>query len=930
MADISVSLELDDSKYKSGLSAAERSAKQFSSSVNTGLLGNNQAFNTMAQGLDSINSKFQTLSRVLVGAGIVGFANSLLKSADNLVDMARALDVSTARMMEMGTAATMAGGNLETMTTMLGKMEQNIGDALNGNAALQKSLTAVGVSIGDINSKSPDQLFNQIAVAISKVEDPMKRSALATDLFGKSAKIINFKDYVQGIVSVYGSMDQYARSQEDAARINQQLEIQVGLLKNAFTSMLAPVLSLVAPTDDMGGAMTRAKVAAGVLGVALAGFVGTQVVQGIAAVGAGVRSLATFMGISTTATKVGTIVTAENTITTIANANAQAFLAGAAGRVGAAYTAVAIAQANLNALQAGGIATAAELTAAETALTAAQARLAAATTAAAETQAVLTGVQTAGVGSASTAAAANTALGASFLRLSGIIAGVAGVLALFYSSDLNAGEDEEIAKINALGKALGMMSKEEQDRYKKLSAYEQNRIKDTIIQNSLSKEQADIMSKVTGQGQTPTGNSSFAESPEAKAARERMLAATKNEANAIYDTLRAQRSSNDERERSLRFQIESLSISEKDRLLSQMSERDKIVQSAAYEAEKQYLTETSNLQAKIYKIRTTGTTEEKAQIESLYTLQKNLRTEYEAHLPILKELANQYATLQEARQLNLFTISEEIKRQNQLIQLQDDMAKLTMTEIEKKYYDIEAAARASAKAAIEAEEARRGARLAPEEAKAYYDAALKGTEELIQKQKELYDQSREFSTGWERAFKEYQENATNAAKQAETIFAKATQGMEDAIVNFAKTGKFEWKSFVSSIVEEMLRQQVRQLIANTFGGLFGGASGGSSGGGGGGLLGLGGVLGFLAGGGPAMANQPYIVGERGPELFVPNLTGTVVPNNKLSSQGVGSTNVIYNINAVDAMSFKQMVARDPSFIYAVSQQGAKSIPSTRR
>ncbi len=32
-------------------------------------------------------------------------------------------------------------------------------------------------------------------------------------------------------------------------------------------------------------------------------------------------------------------------------------------------------------------------------------------------------------------------------------------------------------------------------------------------------------------------------------------------------------------------------------------------------------------------------------------------------------------------------------------------------------------------------------------------------------------------------------------------------------------------------------------------------------------------------GGTAQANQPYIVGERGPELFVPNQTGTIIPNN---------------------------------------------------
>jgi hypothetical protein len=40
----------------------------------------------------------------------------------------------------------------------------------------------------------------------------------------------------------------------------------------------------------------------------------------------------------------------------------------------------------------------------------------------------------------------------------------------------------------------------------------------------------------------------------------------------------------------------------------------------------------------------------------------------------------------------------------------------------------------------------------------------------------------------------------------------------------------------------------------------------------------------------------------------------------------GGTNVTYNINAVDAMSFKQMIAQDPSFIHAVAMQGAKGIP----
>ena len=39
--------------------------------------------------------------------------------------------------------------------------------------------------------------------------------------------------------------------------------------------------------------------------------------------------------------------------------------------------------------------------------------------------------------------------------------------------------------------------------------------------------------------------------------------------------------------------------------------------------------------------------------------------------------------------------------------------------------------------------------------------------------------------------------------------------------------------------------------------------------------------------------------------------------------------VTYNINAVDAASFKALVAADPGFIHAVAMQGAASIPGRR-
>ena len=77
-------------------------------------------------------------------------------------------------------------------------------------------------------------------------------------------------------------------------------------------------------------------------------------------------------------------------------------------------------------------------------------------------------------------------------------------------------------------------------------------------------------------------------------------------------------------------------------------------------------------------------------------------------------------------------------------------------------------------------------------------------------------------------------------------------------------------------------------------------------------------------GGPVMKNRPYIVGEMGEELFVPNQNGTIVPNS-----GLGGTNVTYNIQAVDAPSFQALVARDPEFIYSVTRAGQRRLPGAR-
>jgi plasmid stabilization system protein ParE len=69
-------------------------------------------------------------------------------------------------------------------------------------------------------------------------------------------------------------------------------------------------------------------------------------------------------------------------------------------------------------------------------------------------------------------------------------------------------------------------------------------------------------------------------------------------------------------------------------------------------------------------------------------------------------------------------------------------------------------------------------------------------------------------------------------------------------------------------------------------------------------------------GGPVTGKTPYIVGEAGPELFVPNTSGRIVPNNQLA----GETNQTFNIYSTDPMLTASEVVRkqrDAAFMAGV-------------
>jgi lambda family phage tail tape measure protein len=172
-------------------------------------------------------------------------------------------------------------------------------------------------------------------------------------------------------------------------------------------------------------------------------------------------------------------------------------------------------------------------------------------------------------------------------------------------------------------------------------------------------------------------------------------------------------------------------------------------------------------------------------------------------------------------------------------------------------------------------------------------------------------------------FRDLPTELENGAK----AFGSVMGNMESALDNFVRTGKLSFKSLARSIIQDLIAMQLKASATGLFKSLFGMYAGGGFGTGN--AYGNADLGGFLADGGSANANTPYVVGERGPELFVPRSSGTVIPNHALA--GAGGTTMVTNnyINAIDTKSFEERLYGSSNAIWAANQYANKSLAVNR-
>jgi len=176
--------------------------------------------------------------------------------------------------------------------------------------------------------------------------------------------------------------------------------------------------------------------------------------------------------------------------------------------------------------------------------------------------------------------------------------------------------------------------------------------------------------------------------------------------------------------------------------------------------------------------------------------------------------------------------------------------------------------------------------------------------DLLEKGKQLYDETRtpleklniaeaellrllelgiiDFDV-YSRAVMQANEAMDKLAKDGEDQFADLEAAIRgwgneftNIMANAVMTGKLSFKDLANSVISDLLRMSIQATITKP-------------------LLDLG--MGFLgiqpagkrALGGPVTSGQPYLVGEQGPEIFMPANSGTIIPNGQSGGVVVNQT-----------------------------------------
>ena len=171
-------------KTEAELKKAKTEAENFSVSLEQAKV----ALNKVGSAASDVATKTKKLSAAAAGVltGLGAAAYKAAQTADDLNTLSKQTGISTESLQKMSYAADLVDVSVDTISGSMTKLKKNMASE---SAATVEAFNAIGVSTRDANGelRNSEDVFYDVLVGLSGIENETERDVIAMQLFGKSA-----------------------------------------------------------------------------------------------------------------------------------------------------------------------------------------------------------------------------------------------------------------------------------------------------------------------------------------------------------------------------------------------------------------------------------------------------------------------------------------------------------------------------------------------------------------------------------------------------------------------------------------------------------------------------------------------------------------------------------------------------------------------
>ncbi len=253
LSELVVKIIADSKELQKALADAEKDVNQTGKSIDKETKDWKKSFTDVGKTMAIAGAAITTTMGLMI--------KSFASTGSELHDMSLKTGISAKSLAGLKYATEQNGASLGNIQIAVRTLANTMNDASDGMETANRSFKKLNLSVNELKGLKPEEQFLKIASAIADVEDPMQRSALAVDMFGRSGTELlpmlsegadGLKKMMEEGVKLSGWTDEGANSADALGDSLDKLKASMSGVFNTIGSALAPAITnLVNEVSDI-------------------------------------------------------------------------------------------------------------------------------------------------------------------------------------------------------------------------------------------------------------------------------------------------------------------------------------------------------------------------------------------------------------------------------------------------------------------------------------------------------------------------------------------------------------------------------------------------------------------------------------------------------------------------------------------------------